>query len=47
MPPNLEAQSAIFFLAMGYYRVFAESSSKKLVQAHNLHSSMLPLTVDL
>ena len=27
---------------MGYYRVFAESSPKKLVQAHNLHPSMTP-----
>jgi len=32
---------------MGYYRVFAESSPKKLVQAHNLHPSMLPRTAGL
>jgi folate-dependent phosphoribosylglycinamide formyltransferase PurN len=32
---------------MGYYRVFAESSPKKLVQAHNLHPSMLPQTAGL
>jgi folate-dependent phosphoribosylglycinamide formyltransferase PurN len=47
MSPNLEPESTFFFLAMGYYRVFAESSPKKLVQAHNLHPSMLPRTAGL
>ncbi len=32
----------LFFQAIGYYRVFAASSPKKLVQAHNLHPSMTP-----
>ncbi len=37
----------VFLQAIGYYRVFDVSSSKKLAQAPNLHSSMLPLTVGL
>jgi hypothetical protein len=32
----------LFFQAIGYYRVFAASSPKKLVQAHNLRPSMTP-----
>jgi len=32
----------IFFKAIGYYRVLASSTPKKLVQAHNLYPSMTP-----
>jgi hypothetical protein len=37
----------VFFQVIGYYRVFAAGSSKKPVQAHNLHPSMPPLTAAL
>jgi hypothetical protein len=41
------AHFAFFFQVIGYYRVFAAGSSKKPVQAHNLHPSMPPLTAAL